>query len=47
MKTSEKELSIEERLKSREFRDKLREHPIIKRKTERAKKDLAAMKAAQ
>lgn len=47
MKTAGKVVPIEERLKSREFRDKLREHPIIKAKFERAKQALGIEQTAQ
>lgn len=47
MKTTQIMLPIEERLKSQEFLDKLSQHPIIKKKNEQAKKDLAAMKATE
>lgn len=40
-----KNRSIEENLKDPEFVRMLREHPIVKNKVERTKKDLAAMKA--
>lgn len=42
-----KNRSIEENLKDPEFVGMLREHPIIKKKNEQAKKDLAAMKATE
>ena len=40
MKTTEKVMSIEDRLKSREFRNRLQEHPIVKAKVQRAKQEL-------
>lgn len=45
MSTTKTVIPIEERLKSKEFVDQLREHPIIKNKVERAKKSLAEIKA--
>ena len=45
--TIKKTRSIEENLRDPEFVKMLREHPIIKKKTEEAKKNLAAMKAAE
>ena len=39
--------TIEENLKDPEFVRMLREHPIIRNKVERAKKSLAAVKAAE
>ncbi|GAB3643097.1 hypothetical protein [Spirosoma arcticum] len=42
-----KNRSIEENLKDPEFVKSLREHPIIENKVERAKKNLAAMKAIE